>query len=560
MINNNEKNNNENRLSLYIDSLNEEKKPREHEVQIDESEMESLFQTVRLVRSLKEPRLPDEKYNERLSSDINKKIFKDKSSSKVRKRWFMGMASSAAAVALIITLNAVNPIGRTNVVYAMEQAFSDVKAYHGVLEIVEISAEGKSTIQSKEEVWADKNGHYYVKNLEGSQNGLLTINDGQKKWQVQPTQREVDVFPAFPDPYSFTFELGKEINSVKDAVKTKVIGDDKIAGRATSIIEVTPQGGSAYRIWIDKETKLPLQKQSAMQNSLQYIARYISVDFTEVVPKELLSYNVPKGFKEINTNPEQVVNSIEEAKEIVGFAPTLPKNISSFYKNSITIINETKIVKMNFASQDNEKRVSILQKKVSDQLKPSSIAVLGKVNNNVAEIQSPIQDTAGVLLGGGAYAGMTGISSVRWQQDGFEYAVVGNTSLDELTLFIKALTNGTVELSSKDQQSLGNPQVKVPFDLKAEEGDQKSVDAGHSPWKLDPAFVAQVFVSLKISPEGIQGDYPIDYNQFKIVQNNGKEAVIEVGGEKTPISKVYLKRLIRQDSTGIWTVVGYDPK
>jgi hypothetical protein len=37
------------------------------------------------------------------------------------------------------------------------------------------------------------------------------------------------------------------------------------------------------------------------------------------------------------------------------------------------------------------------------------------------------------------------------------------------------------------------------------------------------------------------------------------EAVIEVAGNKTPIRKVYLERLVRQDSTGIWTVVGYDP-
>jgi hypothetical protein len=37
----------------------------------------------------------------------------------------------------------------------------------------------------------------------------------------------------------------------------------------------------------------------------------------------------------------------------------------------------------------------------------------------------------------------------------------------------------------------------------------KRVDSGHTPWKLDPAFVAQVFVSLQISPEGIQGEYPV---------------------------------------------------
>ena len=109
------------------------------------------------------------------------------------------------------------------------------------------------------------------------------------------------------------------------------------------------------------------------------------------------------------------------------------------------------------------------------------------------------------------------------------------------------------------EQSSIKPQVKVPVDLEAEEGAQKNVDAGHSPWKLDPAFVAQVFVSLKISPEGIQGEYPIKYEELKIVQNTGKEAVIDVSGSNTPIKRVYLKRLVSQDNTGIWTVVGYDP-
>jgi hypothetical protein len=107
---------------------------------------------------------------------------------------------------------------------------------------------------------------------------------------------------------------------------------------------------------------------------------------------------------------------------------------------------------------------------------------------------------------------------------------------------------------------LTKPQVEVPVDLEAEKNEQKSVDAGHSPWKLDPAFVSQVFVSLKISPEGIVGDYPISYEQFKVTQNDCRSAVVEVNSDKTDISKVYLKRLVRQDPTGIWTVVGYDQK
>lgn len=83
------------------------------------------------------------------------------------------------------------------------------------------------------------------------------------------------------------------------------------------------------------------------------------------------------------------------------------------------------------------------------------------------------------------------------------------------------------------------------------------MDAGNSPWKLEPVYVAQVFASLKILPDGIEGDYPVEYEALKVVQNDGKNAVIEVGGE-LPVKKVYLQKLVRQDSTGIWTVVGYD--
>lgn len=112
--------------------------------------------------------------------------------------------------------------------------------------------------------------------------------------------------------------------------------------------------------------------------------------------------------------------------------------------------------------------------------------------------------------------------------------------------------------SSYDDKTIDKPEVEVPVDLKAEEGDQKNADAGHSPWKLDPVFVVQVFVSLKISPQGIQGEYPVKENELKLIKSTVRDAIVEVNSNKTNIKKVYLKRLVRQDKTGIWTVVGYD--
>lgn len=550
----------ERKLSSYIDSLNEEKKPKEHEGGADTQEIEDIYETVRLVRSLKEPDMPNNNYGEKLAGEIRNRLIKEKDSKKYRSRWLLVLTSAAAVVILVVIFNFTLLFDKTNMVYAMDKVFKTVKAYHGILEVVETNAAGESKLQSRVEVWADKEGRYYVKGLEGSQKDLTTVNNGQVKWQIQPNENEVNIFSAFPDPYSFTFEIGKEIDDIKNAIQTKVIGDDIVAGRDALVMEVTPQGGSSYKVWIDKESKMPLQKQSSMENSLQYKVSYKDIDFSEAIPSELLTYKKPEGFKEITTNSEMVISSMGEVEKIVGYTPNLPKNIPATYtQSSMAIVNDAKVVKINYTSSSSRNKIVVLVGKSTNRFIPTSMAVLGKINNNPAEIQSPVQSETGVLVGGGAYAGIADTTSVRWQEDGFEYAVVGNVTLDELTIFIKGLTNGDVELSHSNEQSLDKPKVEVPVDIKIEEADQKSVDAGHSPWKLDPIFVAQVFVSLKISPEGIAGEYPIKYEELKIIQNTGKYAVVEVSGEKTPIRKVYLKRLIRQDNTGIWTVVGYDP-
>ena len=555
-------NDDEKRLSDYIDSLNEERKPKEHENKIKTPEMEQLFETVRLVRGLKEPSLPKEEYPRELASTLNDRVAEKRglrnSITKPKRNWLLGVASLAAVFALFVIVNLIAPFGETNIVYAMEKAFQEVKAYHGVLDIVETNAEGDSTIQAKVEVWADKEGQYYVKQLEGAQKDVITVNDGQKKWQVQPEQKQVNIFPAFPDPYSFTFELGTEIAEIKNAVQTKVIGDDNVAGRAAVILEVTPQGGSPYKIWIDKETKMPLQKQFAIRNAIQYKVSYTEIDFSEAIPKELLAYSIPKGFEEINQDPEQLVSTIEEAQGIAGFTPKMPQNTpASYAQTSISVGNKMKVVKTDYTSEDHTKQIVVLQSKAKGDFEPASMAILGKVDGNIAEIQVPIQAGEGILGGSGPYAGVTGINSIRWQQDGIEYAVVGNVSVEELGLFIKSLTKGTLELSSPEKVSF-KPQIEVPVDLKVEESDQKNADAGSSPWKLDPAFVAQVFVSLKIYPAGIQDEYPIKMEELKIVQNTGVDAVVELNKDNSNIERVYLKRLVRQDSTGIWTVVGYD--
>jgi hypothetical protein len=101
-------------------------------------------------------------------------------------------------------------------------------------------------------------------------------------------------------------------------------------------------------------------------------------------------------------------------------------------------------------------------------------------------------------------------------------------------------------------------QVKVPVDMEMARADQLQVDRGSSPWQVDPLQVAFTFANLKVSPEGIVGEPKLPMSSFKLEANNGAEAVVTVAGG--PVGRVYLQKLVRQDETGIWSVVGYDPR
>lgn len=550
----------EQKLSDYIDKLNADQNPEACESSTDSSELKELFNTVRLVHSLKEPTMPEADYPKKLTDAVNHQFSQSKSIKNKKRVWFTGLASVAAILVMAIMMNFFSPLDERSIAYAMEEAFKEIKAYHGVLEIISTNAENKEMTQAKLEVWANQEGHYYTKGLDGSQKDIITVNNGQKKWQVQPNKQQVHILPVFPDSYSFTFELGKEIETIKDALSTKIIGEDIIAGRQTSILEVSAQGGSPYRIWIDQETNLPMKKQYEMHNGLQYTITYSEMEFSNAIPEELVVYHVPNEFEEINNYPEQLINDLGEAQAAVGFIPEISKNISTrFTQDSIAIIPKKKLIKLYYTMTDKKQKVILMQGKSISELNPSSTAIIGEINNNIVEIQSPIYEDLGILGGGGLYSGLTDISSIRWQEDGFEYVVLGNASIEELTAFVEGLTGNELVIPSLDKHSWTKAQVQVPVDLDTEENVQKSVDGGSSPWRLDPSFVAQVFVSLQISPEGIAGEYPIKLEDLEVIQNDGKDSIIEVRGDSTPTKRVYLKKLVRQDSTGIWTVVGYDP-
>jgi len=214
------------------------------------------------------------------------------------------------------------------------------------------------------------------------------------------------------------FELGNEVNSVTKAQTVKKAGLETINGRNATKLQITPEGGDPYFLWVDDETDLPLQRVSAMQNGIQIKAEYTSMEFIDEIPRNLLVYDTPDGYEEVDANMEQEVASLEEAERMAGFAPRFPDQAAEGYTlNRIAVEKDRAAVKLYYSTGDSAYAILLTQSEASEELAPYSAAILGSVNHNKAEI-------------------ITGepVRSIRWQEDGIEYSILGTVPLEKLTV------------------------------------------------------------------------------------------------------------------------------
>jgi hypothetical protein len=168
--------------------------------------------------------------------------------------------------------------------------------------------------------------------------------------------------------------------------------------------------------------------------------------------------------------------------------------------------------------------------------------------------------------------------SLRWRQQGIEIEVEGLQMGNMADLARQIAPDLTLPEPAADL--VGQAEVKVPADLDGTTTDQLQVGQNAiANAETSPLDVAFTFVNSKLSPPGTfsaskpsdtawngTGNPPtfwsgvpkIPYTSFNLAANNGVEALVTVADGQ--IKQVYLKRLVRQDETGVWSVVGYDPR
>lgn len=493
----------EKELDQLIDNLNQEQSPI-----INNPEMRELGAVVRAVKGLRPPAEPNPDFSRRVHGAAARKPLS---------KWLL--VPAAALVAGFLLLAVLHPwsgLFSRDIVLAMEQAVSQVYNYHGAIEMRAVNSAGDEWVIRQVEVWWD-GGRYAARHPDGT----MTVNNGERRWQIRPVIKTVAVFSPVPDPqrYGYDFNLREE---AKRALQYphKEVGKDTIAGRKSARIEISPPGGLTYQLWIDEETKLPLQLQTAMINSLQTTYTFVSFEANTDIDESIFTYQLPGGYQVVEDDPGLMVSTPGEAAVIAGFAPlvpgTQPGRMYAFEDKIVLDYGDTTVV----------------ESPAKGSFEPAPHGSLGKAGDGLLEVVG---------------------ERLRWRQAGVEISIEG----PQRTVLAGQIA-GNLSLPDTSSSLTDKGSVKVPVNLESVKLDQQQVDGGHGPWQLDPLQVALTFVNLKVSPEGIQGEPIIPYDSLEIAENTGAEAVVSVDGG--PVKKVYLKRLIRQDETGIWSVVGYDPR
>ncbi|NMA69778.1 MAG: hypothetical protein GX958_10205 [Desulfitobacterium sp.] len=444
------------------------------------------------------------------SEGINERIHKKNSETR-KSRFFRPRILWPSLVAgLLVMLLVLSPWGgsRENIVLAMEKSVAKLENYHGVLKKVNTNAAGESQVLIETEIWSEGN-KYATRTKEG----FVTVNNGETRWILDENKKEVTLLPVYLDTHEF--DLQREAEKAL-SYPHEIKGEEMVAGRNATRIEIQPPGGLPYTLWIDQETHLPIQLQTAMQKSLQTTYTYVTLETNLTLPEEVFAYNPPSDYRVVDLSQDKLVASLDEGKTISGLNPLeLKENPQKIYAS------ENRLV-LDYSD------TILIQSKAQEPLVLDPLASLGQAEGGALEVLP---------------------NSLRWQQNNLEIHLLG----ERVLAFAQELTP-TLDL---------NPQVpspgtiiSVPVDMEIVKNNQQQVDSGSSPWQLDPKQVAMTFISLQISPEGIQGEAPIAYESLQLVANDGQKAVVEAGDG--PVAKVYLERLIRQDETGIWTVTGYE--
>jgi outer membrane lipoprotein-sorting protein len=274
----------ENKLDQYINNLNEEKKP-----QYDD-ELSEMFETVRAVKSLKNPQT------------INKGV-----SNKVKSKSIFRKIITVAAMLIFVVTGFLyfSSDDNINIANAMMEAYNSITGYQGSLRFAH-TINGNTTEQEIDIIYQKDNMFYTVTKTNG--NKFTRIYDGGDKMISFHGDDPQTVIIDYMDETSVSFylqdyNLADYVYQMQHAIDVERLESTTFLGQNVDIYQYRFDSDQPLsKVWLN-EVNLPLKIESNYENSV-LIREFLEFEVNPNVDQSIFKYEI-KPNQEIHYTSEK---------------------------------------------------------------------------------------------------------------------------------------------------------------------------------------------------------------------------------------------------------------
>ena len=275
----------EKKLDRFIDDIISEKKPDVYNSLEFDAEDEQMFETVRALK--------------RIRGKDKRSLF--------TARWVKSVIAVAAVLLLALGLSVMDfPVNQqAGIVNAFIRTYDELQGYTGSFEIRSEDADGDVDFVETVDISYSKPGKYNaVHRYDGLE--LSYISDGERviSYEVQ----RITLDNLFPEDRLWRYHIGTVADELSLADNVEVVGEDLLFGRVADVVEYSYSDTAedeSYKVWIDRETYLPLRKVLASSEGSLYV-EFKELAINPSFEPDIFEVVIPddKEVEELNRNVE----------------------------------------------------------------------------------------------------------------------------------------------------------------------------------------------------------------------------------------------------------------
>lgn len=445
-----------------------------------------------------------------------------RTSRRTARRWVVG-ALTASSLAAIMFMVSLLPTFQPLTANAVAGAILGLHNFAATIQVQQKSAAGTVQTVSTFRFEGSFAGPYHLQST--GANGLQLDVYHVGSWLLVQNGAGSVWRPAFPDPYVGYVDLRPLARWLQASGQTRA-SSVQIGGKTYDRLSVAVPGSGNWQVIVDPKNDLPVRIMSPMVDALQY-----SMNVSWSAPSSQ-TYQWPKP-------PQYPVASMPSSLHLGVWRAAWGVAYTGLDLFDLTAGSQQALL-------------------VTGPLPPWNGALTLPLNGG------------GTLL---AQNGITSLPEFGWQIQGLVASPMvapvvqaenlqnwSTVRLGNVEIIAKAPL-GTVQgwLAKLVGRAIApatvsmKPSIAVPSGLATAPAEQAQVDMGNSPWLTDPVAVAQVWTDGRTHQV-------VPASDFRVAYRGNSAAIVQVLASGASVERIYLRQLVRTGLSGIWSVIGYDPR